>query len=293
MDGAPSRTPKAPGTENRVPVHPVFEILRNYTPLRSGEITAIPYTLNLMAMDLLKLKKSAKVPQVKRYMEWYLAHLNYPDRYGFTGSIYDYTITADGKETSMGRCDSIDSYAATFIMLVERYLSVTGDRAFIEANRRKLEDIMYLVPALQDSDGLTFPMPAVPFKYLMDNCEAYGGFRAFEHLAQTMHWESHAYYKERREGLYHAIQTLFIDPNNGNYFWSIEKNAKTASSWTVFYPDSYAQLFPILYGQAPNALQRLKLWKTFHTHHQRKIKKIPVEQQIIYRWTKEIMENTK
>jgi len=275
--------------DNTPSVHPVFDIMKQYTSVDAPEIDIIPYTVNLMAIDL--LKKNSKVTQVKAYIDWYLSHLNYPDKYGATGSIYDYKIFADGNEKSLETFDSVDSYAATFIMLIDRYFTITGNRSFIELNRKKLEDIIYLVPFLRDTDGLTFAIPGIPHKYLMDNCEAYGGVVSFVNLAGKMNWDILPFYQALRSDFYNSIRQQFPDPDNIMYFWSIETDYKTASSWSNFYPDSYAQLFPILYGLEPDSAQRKRLWEIFNRRHEEQLEQLPVEQKIVYDWTQEIMDS--
>lgn len=269
--------------------HPALEILGKYMPHNPQLNLVIPYHVNLMALDLLRTPSTNNLSLVKKYMDWYLSHLNYPDLYGTTGSIYDYEVLADGREVSLASMDSVDSYAATFIMLVEKYSAVANDSLFPEQNRQKLEDIVYLIPYLQQADGLTIALPNTTGKYLMDNCEALAGIDAFVTLGERLGWESRDYYKKLHATLLHAIESLFYNPSLGNYYWLIDGNNIPISSWNIFYPDSYAQLFPILFGIITDKNRKIAIWNQFHQSHQNILEALPVEQRIIYEWTKEVI----
>jgi hypothetical protein len=279
------------GNGNTFTGHPALEILKQYhSEVGNNRVTVvIPYIVNLMALDLLKEQTHLEV--VKAYIDWYLDHLNYPDKYGATGSIYDYRVYADGREESLESADSLDSYAATFIMLINRYYDLSEDRQLMESNRKKIEDIIYLIPYLQDHDGLTVALPGTTGKYLMDNCEALGGVSAFVELAGKLGWSLQSFYRERKTVIRDAILAHFYNGNTGNFYWLIDGPVKTPSSWSLFYPDSYAQLFPILYGVVQNQNRKNALWEPFHQDHQDILTGIPVEQRIVYLWTKEVMDN--
>src|SRR5207248_2459097 len=71
-----------------------------------------PYFSNLAAIGLTKDKKY--YPQVKAWMQWYINHLNYSDKWGLSCTMYDYGISGTA-ETSSTDADSTDSYAASFL----------------------------------------------------------------------------------------------------------------------------------------------------------------------------------
>lgn len=276
--------------EEPIPGHPALDIQKKYMVENPQQNLIIPYHVNLMALDMLRAPTVANLRMVKRYMEWYLDHLNYPDLYGITGSIYDYQVFADGSELSLNEMDSVDSYAASFIMLVDKYSDVANDISFPQLYHQKLEDIIYLIPYLLQPDGLTVALPNTTGKYLMDNCEALAGVAAFVRLAQRCGWDSLEYYKKLHINLLVAIETLFYNPNQRNYYWLIDGKNVPVSSWHVFYPDAYAQLFPIVFGVIPDPAKRIALWNRFNDYHVERIADIPVEQRIIYEWTKEVIE---
>lgn len=267
--------------------HPVLEIMNIYGVFKTGANYVAPYLVTLYAIDL--LRKGEKIPLVKSYIDWYLDHLNYPDKYGFTNSIYDYTIYSDGSEESLDDMDSIDAYSATFIMLVKRYYDLTGDYAFVQSNRTTLEHIIYHVPSLMRDGYLTIAKPDYPVKYLMDNCECYGGIMAFLALAETFGWSSHSYYDQFDAPLRRAIKTHLYDASNSNYYFAIVDGVKKVSNWEPLYPGALAQLFPILYDIELDPSMRQLLWDRFNQYYADAIYEETIEKQIIYQWTKEEM----
>lgn len=284
------------------PGHPALEILREYQPVNHSGNTVVPYIVNLMALDILKkvppgyynssgTANQFNIPAVKAYILWYLDHLNYPDKYGATGSIYDYRVFQDGREISLDTYDSIDSYAATFILLINRYYQVTGDRNLVETKRQKLADIIYLIPYVQDHDGLTVAIPGTTGKYLMDNCEALAGISAFIELSRIFNWGLEYFYRERETILRQGIRDHFFDRERGNFFWLIDGRSKSPSQWATFYPDAFAQLFPILYGIVEERIQVENIWALFHDNHGEILGGLPMEQRIVYQWAREVIES--
>lgn len=292
----------ARSTVDPVPVEPPpiatwdyapIELLSRYQNTDKDKVVLIPYIATLYALDQLRLDPSAiNTLLIKEYIQWYLEHLNYPDKFGLTGSMYDYNISRDFSEESREEMDSVDSYAATFIMVVQRYLEISGDRTLVQANREKLEDIIYLVPYLQQSDRLTIAKPDHEVKYLMDNCESLGGISAFVKLANRMGWyDSANNYSSRETHLRQAIDNNFYNPANGNYDWAITAKHHE-STWDEFYPDAYAQLFPIFFKTFQDANRLKHLWDTFHQFHGARLDEIAVEQRVVYEWAKEVYQSS-
>ena len=278
-------------TLNTYQPHPAVKILEEFQQWDEDdeEIYVIPYFVNLMS--IYKLDRKDDLENIHKYIIWYLSHLNYPDKYGFTGTMYDYNVSRNGREKPAGVCDSVDSYSATFLILIYHYYQATGDKTLIEKNRKKLEDIAYTIPFLQDRDGLTTALPDLDEKYLMDNCETYGGISAFINLSRAMGWET-TYYEKVKKTLRNGILKHLYDKNRKNFYWAIEDKIKHPSRWTRFYPDSYAQLFPILFGllEKDPELKR-HLWEKFNHYHKNKTDKLPAEQKIVFDLTKRSINN--
>ncbi len=271
------------------PRHPALRMMEDIQPLED-ENNVVPYFLNIAAIYRLEMDRD--IPSVRAYLNWYLNHLSYPDKDGFTGTIYNWSISRDGTEQMTDTRDSVDGYAGTFLVLVYRYYQVTRDREFVTANRERLQDIAYTIAYLQDKDGLTKVLPGRTEKYLMDNCEAYGGISAFAALAREMKWDTVTFYEDLRQSLRTAIVRLY-NPGRANFDWAVDGTTKYESSWNTFYPDAYAQLFPILFDvlEEDRELER-NLWDTFQRLYSRASDKLPPEQRLIYKLTDKAVINT-
>jgi len=266
--------------------HPAVRIMERYEKTDPEDpVELIPYTVNLYALDLLRNDQDLFL--VREYMSWYLNHLNYPDHLDMTGTMYDYAVFSQWEEQSLTRYDSVDSYSATFLMVVWEYFKKTNDTEFIDRNRKALEDIAYTIPFLQDKDGLTWALPGYLVKYLMDNCEAYGGMTAFAELARARGWAVADYYEAIREDIEQGIVKQLYDPRLARFDWALDEERKhSKSKWETFYPDAYAQIFPVLYKVPANDPEiRKHLWEEFNRHHGQSVATAPIEQQVVYRLT--------
>jgi hypothetical protein len=268
--------------------NPGFALMSLYANGPKQSQTINPYIVNIIAIN--EIDKGQNITKIKTYLVWYLNHLNYPDLDGLTGTIYDYEISETGKETATNAYDSVDGYAGTFLYLVNYYHLQTGDQSLIEKNWHKLRDISYLIPYLQDRDGLT----KVRFKgkwnvkYLMDNCEAYAGIKAFQELAARVGYGQDPYYIETAKGIKDAVLERMHNNETGNFYWAVDDAVKHAADWRILYPDALAQIFPIYFGLLEFKGEKAKsLWYEFNIRHGEKIKSFPLEQRLIYELTKE------
>lgn len=268
--------------------NPAAGLLALYTETTPGLVTIEPYMVSILALNEVENGRNAE--KVRDFILWYLKRLNYPDRYGFTGTIYIYDIV-DGVERPTNRYDSIDGYAGMFLHLLHKYVMKTGDLELLQQHWDRIEDIAYLLAALQGPDGLTYALPDSGIKYLMDNCEAYGGLSAYMAMQKLMGRHEHAYYSQVRAAIKSAIFVRLYDADSATFAWAIEDNYKSKASWRRYYPDAYAQLFPIYYGLlADQPKLESRLWRTFNGRYGGKARAFPLEQRIIYELTKKKME---
>jgi hypothetical protein len=210
--------------------HPVLDIIGKKD---SNYVYVVPYFVNLAAINLLP-----KDPEkVKRYIEWYLMHLNYPDIYGLTGTIYDYYITKTS-ETPTYTYDSADSYGATFLFLVFLYTEKTGDYQLVRDNIRKLKDIAYVIAYLQDTDGLVKALPNLNVKYLVDNIENICGLRAFSLLLRRLKDPDWYYYSTISQNIQSSVMRNLVQGEQ--IAWAKDDKLFIANDSTV-YPDLYAK----------------------------------------------------
>lgn len=274
--------------------NPALRLMHLYSSGTEDMKTINPYLINITA--IYEINGQRHVNEVRDYILWYLDHLNYPDKDGLTGTIYDYEILESGEEKSTGYYDSIDGYAGTFLYLLNLYHALTGDNALIEINLEKIKDIGYLIPYLQGEDGLikARTKDKDEIKYLMDNCESYAGIKAFNELLERTGHGREAYYIDTETGIKNAILESLYDTKNNNFYWASDKNIKHVSDWSILYPDAIAQLFPIYLGLLDEEEKRKALWQEFNKRYAHMQKDFPVEQRMIYELTgKFFMSNFK
>ncbi len=212
-----------------------------------GSTDIVPYFANLAALAVLPDDPAA----AHRYMDWYLAHVNHPDKYGLDGTIYDYVLVG-GQTVSTGDYDSADSYAATFLILVARYAAVTGDLNYVRSHLGDLDAMAGVILRLQDADGLVWAKPDFRMKYIMDNAENYRGLMDWSFTLQKLGMASHAKrYLDAAGRIQTGIASLW-DPVHNTFAYEVTifglRRYASASRW---YPDVPALVFPFAYGVFP------------------------------------------
>ncbi len=206
-----------------------------------------PYFSNLAATAL--TRDATRLPAVKKYILWYFAHLNWPDNQGLHGTVYDYQVDSAGTERSLQSYDSADSYAATFITLLRAYHEASGDTALLKAYKYQLDVIGGVMVKLKDTDHLTVAKPNYRVKYLMDNCEVQKGLSDLAFLMRNVLGDARAadWYQVHANQVKTAVLT---ELSNGTTFYvsKTDDGAKAPVNWSIWYPHSVAQMFPLVFG---------------------------------------------
>lgn len=286
------------GEEKPIPIHEALVIMNRYQDLSQQANTVEPYRVNLMALDMLGQEKTADdfkfyVIECRNYIQWYLNHVNPIDKYDLSGTIYDYDVDFDGAETSRHSYHSADRTTATFILLLHRFHQITGYTRIFQQNSKKIKDAVYVIAHLQDdADGLIHSLPVTGKKFLAHNCLDYAAVRAYLELAEIFGWEDTDYYRDLEQGLEKAITKHFYRPKRDEFFHTVDGGLKHAPDWRVLTPDSYSQLFPILYQLPPLMKDRRnhRLWRKFTGFHREQVLQLDVVQRLVYRWTKTMMQ---
>jgi hypothetical protein len=243
-----------------------------------------PYLVSILALH--SIHEGRHPAEVRDFIQWVLARLNESDRYGLRGTMDDYSV-GEGWERSTGTYDSADGYAGFFLSLLRVYVEKTGDQTLLEKHRTKLRDMALVISSLVDRDGLTAPLPKGKVKYLMNNCEAFGGIRAFNSILRIL---------GQKEGSLDALESTlkksilnhFYDPKRANFFWAFSGDERWESNWEKGYPDAFAQIFPIFYGLLEgNPETERSLWQRFESHYGKKIEAFPLEQRLMIQMTKD------
>lgn len=242
-----------------------------------------PYFANLGVVGW--TKDPNHYTNVKNYMEWYWAKVNWPDKFGIFGSINDFGVSSTGAETSVPdpdasgnhHPDSTDAYAGTFLSLAYNYYQ-TGDagaQSYITSiqppNSSRLDYVGEVIVHTKQSSGnnLTWARPDNNIEYLINNCEAYRGLRDVASLYTTYGLTSQAsFYAAHADQMQNGIQTALWNAANNNYFWyTTDSGTSGTVNWNTWYPDSVSQVYPIALGViAPTDLRAINLWTTFESH---------------------------
>lgn len=270
--------------------HPALALMSLYADEIQHEKLVIPYMVNIIAIYELSGKRH--YGEVKKYIVWYINHLNYPDRYGLTGTVYNYKISESGVEVPTLEYDSVDGYAGTFLYLLNLYHLRTGDTSLINEYWHKIGAIAYLIPFLQKQDGLTVAVlqDKDNTKYLMDNCESYAGLLSFRQLAGRTGLKEDPFYSDTAEKIKKSVLKIMYDRNNRNFLWAIDDKGRHASDWSILYPDALAQIFPIYFGLLDRDVKKKNnLWQEFNKRYRNKTKSFPLEQRMLYELTLEKM----
>lgn len=205
-----------------------------------------PYFACFAALALLENPNNAAT--VKRYCDWHFSALNKTeDANGGIYTIYDYNVNGETL-TSTNDYDSSDSYAALFLMVLEKYLNVTSDSAYIVAHSADIAGVYGAMLSTRGSStnaNLTAAKPNYEVYYLMDNSEVYAGCSAAAVLFNTLGDQN-----AKNAALSAASQTVSgIEGLYSSIYKAFRSNAGTYTvNKSAFYPDMAAQVYPVAFG---------------------------------------------
>jgi hypothetical protein len=215
-----------------------------------------PYFSNLAAQGW--TKDVSKYSRIEAWMQWYIAHLNWPDQWGLNGTIYNYDFNGT-VETSTGDADSTDAYAGTFLSLVWAYWN-TGDanaQTYIQGIASDVNSIGQVVIATQQADGLTWAKPNYHVKYLMDNCTAYRGLQDAASLFAVLGDSKKSnYYNQHARQILQGISSLWLTSSGSWAVYQDSAGNELTPNFSTWYPDATSQLFPVLYGAVSSSGKR-------------------------------------
>ena len=237
------------------------------------EQTVVPYFSSIAALGLLSGTVTEEQAEgVRRYLIWYLDHLNtaQQDPVNGDGTVYDHRVVRENgsvRQESTGDYDSVDSYAALFLMVADAYAQKAESRTLIQRG----EDVKRVAAALLRTigeNGLSYAKAEYPVQYLMDNAEVCAGLRAGGHLLNVIDpgcalAEEMLQCASRAED---ALEALLWDQDGEHYEIGLMEDASLLqyTGWSKFYPDSVAQLFPVCFGvMRPGAARAGRLYDSF------------------------------
>jgi len=203
---------------------------------------------------------------VRQYLDCYLRNLN------ANFSIDDVTFTYGARvNTSVFTkvlSDSDDSYAATLLSLVARYLRASNNWAWWDANKATLKNVAYynLAKAMKSTASLTstFQYPRSltwDVCYLMDNCEVYRGLKDFVSILRERSDADATYYDALAGNVASGIVRLFNSTAGG-----FKVAAESAVPETTFYAGTTCQVFPQAFGVAEASPLYDSAWSYLNRH---------------------------
>lgn len=248
--------------------------------IKDGATTIVPYFSDVIAMSLLQGQERPKYEKVvKEYLNWHFSHINDGSKGNdITGAIFNYeAIVKNGvviSEKSKNTYDSLDSYAALFLIVLWEYYEKTGDEHFLVLNQEKIFDVIDAMILSIDIDGLSYAKPDYKVKYLMDNSEVSMGIDSATNILKKIilpkNKISSKEYKQTKliiENLKEikkiqeeAFNTKFWNEQDQRYETGYFENdvPNEFIGWSTFYPDAVSQLFPIVFGVIDSNSKRAK-----------------------------------
>ena len=243
------------------------------------------YFANFACIALLKNPSVENTDVVKKYMQWYLGKLNgnvNTVRGGaeVVGSIYDYYAP---NETTNGTYDSVDSYAATFLMLAQELAqSSSENKNWLLQHVNKLNLVAGALEACLDTENNSIPIGfsnddndylsiasyVYPAKYLMDNSEVNKGLKSAKWLHEAGLLTTTSDYNMLISKNTAAFESELWQGTMYNWQDSKDGENRLISNWNVFYADATSQLYPALFEVIePYSDRANKLYTEFNKNY--------------------------
>lgn len=222
-----------------------------------GPVRVDPYFGDLAALGLVAAYRQFHDPTTldaaRRWILWYEQHQN-PD-----GTIDTHDFAA-GTWKSTGDYDSADSYAATYVELVDRINDTSPDAAWLAARLPSIERALDAIRAVLQPCGLTIAKRTYPVMYTMDNVETLRGLTAAAHvLAQHgSRSELAIWARDTARRMKQAIETLLWDEKTQRYLVGYQTDGGREVADGKWYPDVMANLMAV--GWLPASPRRRALF---------------------------------
>lgn len=220
-----------------------------------------PYSANLGVLGLLLARAPEAIPVAGHWIDWYFAHLNSlsaPDGVPYN---HFYCFNGDGETTCVkagdrSLChynDATDSAAATFfsVLWAARKAGMPPTIFNTPERRLRVEKLADALLQLQQPDGLCWAKKDYHAKYLEDNSEVFSGLRALADLERDVFHDTSrsSFYQSAAERVKEGILTELYDPHAQLFrVAKFENNICPPANLNVWYPDTQAQLWPLLFG---------------------------------------------
>ncbi|HQB27972.1 MAG TPA: hypothetical protein PLO29_03390 [Paludibacter sp.] len=243
------------------------------------------YFANFACIALLKNPSTENTDVVKKYMQWYMGKLNgevntIQGGSEIVGSIYDYYAP---NETTQGNYDSVDSYAATFLMLAQEFAMLSAEnKSWLMQYITKLnlvakaletcldteENSIPTTFSNDDDDYLSIASYVYPAKYLMDNSEVNRGLKSAKWLHDEGLLTTTSNYNMLVNKNTNSIESEFWQSTMYNWIDNKDNEDVLTSSWDKFYADATSQLYPAIFEVIdPYSSRANKLYTEFNKNY--------------------------
>lgn len=201
----------------------------------------VPYFANLAALALAEAPGSTNLGAAKSWANFYRARMK-------TDGTVDDQTGQPGAWTSTGERDSTDSYASTFLEVMDAIRK--RDPAWTKI---RFTDVTRAVGAMQltlQPNGLTLAKPEWPVMYTMDNVEVWRGMKAASRLALSAGKNDSAdAWAALATRVEVAIERDLWDAVRGSYRIGIQLDGGKMEGLEKWYPDVMANLMAIGWGK--------------------------------------------
>lgn len=227
----------------------------------------VPYFAHLGILGVLDSNDARRLTMTKNWITWYLSHIDQTtgvplDTWYSLDGAYSTTCPVPGDISQCAVVDAEDSSVALFFVILDAYVTASGDKAIITTNSVAISRLATkLVSLIDTKDGLSFAKKTYPVKYTLDNSEVYAGLLSLERLNVV------SGYTLAKKGYFNTLairikNTLVATNSIGMtsassslFYWAKDgAGTKTPSSLAVWYPDSMAQYWPYLFGVVNGAV---------------------------------------
>jgi hypothetical protein len=219
-----------------------------------------PYSANLTVLGLLQAGAPEGIPVAGHWIDWYFAHLNPQSAPEGVPDNHFYRLNGEGETTCIQPDDHLlchyndatDSAAATFFSVLWAAHEAGVPAASLNIlERQQVEKLADALLKLQQPDGLCWAKKDYRVKYLEDNSEVFNGLCALADLERNVFHDAgrSVFYRSAAGRVQEGILAELYDPRAQLFrVAKFEDNTCPPANLDIWYPDTQAQLWPLLFG---------------------------------------------
>ncbi len=202
-----------------------------------------PYCANLAGIGLVSayryLHEGRYLHAAEKWVRWYEKHI------GTDGIIEDYKGQPSSWQ-STGHYDSTDSYASTWLDLVQKIYQAGAGRIWLQARWDSVKKIAGAMELTRQSDGMTCATPKWPVMYAMDNIETSRGIKAAIRIGTELGHKDFAT-KERtwRDQLNSSFENILWNPKIKRYAVGVQSDGAIVPFKGEWYPSGMADIMAV------------------------------------------------